>query len=136
VEQRRTIVGYTRVGARFAGSSFACGTNDAFGGHDDRGDDRLIARRTDCNLVEETPMLSNRLLPVLAVASLIGLAACGGEEAEEPDAQTTSEIVTQPGTEEVEVTVPTVDTAVVERSVDVDTSVDVDRDVDVTDVPG
>lgn len=67
-------------------------------------------------------MLKNRLLTALAVLGLFGFAACGGAE-EEPTLET-QEVITQPGTETVEVQVPTVDTSVVRTEVDIDTDVD------------
>lgn len=73
---------------------------------------------------------------LLASALVVGVAACaGGEEGAEDDVQVTEEIVTEPGTEEVEVEVPTVDTSVVRTEVDVDTTVDVDVDREVIEDP-
>lgn len=64
-------------------------------------------------------MRMHQHIRAMALFALVGAAACGGDEVE-PDDVTTREVITQPGTEVVEVTVPTVDTAVVERTVDVD----------------
>ncbi len=56
---------------------------------------------------------------------ILGLAACGGDRVE-GDAEVSREVITQPDTQMVEVQVPVVDTAVVERRVDIDTAVAVD----------
>ena len=67
--------------------------------------------------------IDQHIRAVALAALAAAAAACGGDEVE-PDDVTTREVITQPGTEVVEVTVPTVDTAVVERTVDVDVDVD------------
>ncbi len=72
------------------------------------------------NLHVEMKMLKNRVFPVLAMFSLVGFAACGGEAEVEPDAVVTDTLVT-PETRTVEVPVTVPDTAVVTRDVDVDT---------------
>jgi len=70
-------------------------------------------------------MLLNRsLLPVLAVS--FALAGCG-DGADDDMRTTDQEIITQPGTERVEIEVPTVDTMLIEREVDVDVDVDTTR---------
>lgn len=70
-------------------------------------------------------MNTNPVAIVAGLALLAGAAACGGgDEAE--SSTTTREVITQPGTEQVEVTVPTVDTAVVRRTVETEVDVDVD----------
>ena len=69
--------------------------------------------------------MMNRILPVMALAAGLGLAACSG--ADEADTSTTeTEIITEPGTETVEIEVPTTDSLMVERTVETDVDVDVD----------
>lgn len=70
-------------------------------------------------------MLVSRLSAAVAVAALVGLAACAAEE-ETPDAVLT-DTVTQPGVEMVPV--PVTDTAVVQTEISIDTMVEVDTAV-------
>ena len=76
-------------------------------------------------------MLKNRLLSIMAALALATFVGCA-DGADETMETTDTEIITQPGTETVEVTVPTTDTLMVERTVE--TNVDVD--VDTTEVEG
>ena len=71
--------------------------------------------------------MNRTILSTSGVLLLLGLAACGGDEVED-DAAVSREVITEQGTEtvEVEMQVPTVDTAIVERRVDIDTAVSVD----------
>lgn len=68
-------------------------------------------------------MLKNRLFSMLAIGALVGFAACGGEAEEGADVVTTDTLTT-PGTEMVEV--PTTDTSVVTTEISVDTAIDAD----------
>lgn len=70
-------------------------------------------------------MLTRRLVASLAIVGTMGLAACGGDAAED-DAMIMEDTITQQGVERVEVPVQTTDTAVVRTEVDIDTAVDVD----------
>lgn len=73
-------------------------------------------------------MAMHKTLTFAAALGLAGLAACGGDDA---DFETTDqEIVTQPGTETMEVEVPVQDTLLIERETDVDV------DVDTTEIDG
>lgn len=75
-------------------------------------------------------MTGKRLATLVTLPLLAAAAGCGGDEEPLDEAMTTREVITQPATKEVEVTVPTVDTAVVERTVERDV------DVDTIDEPG
>lgn len=71
-------------------------------------------------------MLRNRLTHLVAALALVGLAACDtGDQQTQVEADTT--MMTQPGTEEVEVQVPTEDTLMVERRVETEVDVDTTR---------
>lgn len=70
-------------------------------------------------------MLTRRLVASLAISGTIGLAACGGDAAED-DAMIMEDTITQQGVERVEVPVQTTDTAVVRTEIDIDTAIDVD----------
>lgn len=70
-------------------------------------------------------MLTRRLVASLAIVGMMGLAACGGDAAED-DAMIMEDTITQQGVERVEVPVQTTDTAVVRTEVDIDTAIDVD----------
>lgn len=70
-------------------------------------------------------MTTNRIFSLaagLAIATMVGCGGGGDESFETTD----TEIITEPGTEQVEVTVPTTDTLMVERTVETDVDVDVD----------
>lgn len=71
--------------------------------------------------------MNRTILSTTGVLVLLGLAACGGSDVDD-DAEVSREVITEQGTEtvEVEMQVPTVDTMVVERRVDIDTAVSVD----------
>lgn len=68
-------------------------------------------------------MRLKRLTPLAAAFAFAGLAACGGG-ADEGFETTEQEIVTEPGTETMEVQVPTEDTLLIERETQVDVDVD------------
>jgi hypothetical protein len=69
-------------------------------------------------------MAMNRIFSVAAAIAFAGLVGCDSGES---DFQTTDqEIITEPGTETVEVQVPTTDTMLIEREVETDIDVDVD----------
>ena len=69
-------------------------------------------------------MISRKKAFPLATAFLVaGLVACGGE-ADDTFETTDQEIITQPGTEEVQVEVPTTDSLLVERTTEIDVDVD------------
>lgn len=71
-------------------------------------------------------MLNYRSLRGLAVVALMGAAAaCGTDDTTETEA-VSREVITEPTTTEVEVQVPTEDTALVERRVEVERDVSVD----------
>jgi ABC-type glycerol-3-phosphate transport system substrate-binding protein len=69
-------------------------------------------------------MITKSLAALSTLAVLAASAACGGGDEPGDETSTTREVITQPGTKEVEVTVPTVDTAVVERTVETNVEVD------------
>lgn len=70
-------------------------------------------------------MLTRRLVATLAVFGIVGLAACGGDDVDDPDMMMQDTIM-QTDIEEVEVPVQTTDTSVVRTEVEIDTMVDVD----------
>ena len=68
-------------------------------------------------------MTMNRIFSVAAALSFATLVGCG--DGSDQDFETVDqEIITQPGTETVEIEVPTEDTMLIEREVDVDVNVD------------
>ena len=69
-------------------------------------------------------MTTNRIFSLAAGLAIATLVGCGGGD--EGMETTDTEIITEPGTEQVEVTVPTTDTMMVERTVETDVDVDVD----------
>lgn len=69
-------------------------------------------------------MRRNPLMTALALAAVATIAACDVQDEPEADAEVTEELRTEPATRTIEV--PTVDTSVVRRTVDVDTMVDLD----------
>lgn len=70
-------------------------------------------------------MTTNRFFSLAAGLAIATLVGCGGG-ADETMETTDTEIITQPGTEQVEVTVPTTDSLMVERTVETNVDVDVD----------
>jgi hypothetical protein len=71
----------------------------------------------------------NRIFSVAAAVALAAMVGC--DDGSDADVQTTDqEIITQPGTERVEIEVPTEDTMLIEREVEVDV------DVDTTEIDG
>lgn len=70
-------------------------------------------------------MTTNRIFSLAAGLAIATMVGCGGG-ADESFETTDTEIITEPGTEQVEVTVPTTDTMMVERTVETDVDVDVD----------
>ena len=70
-------------------------------------------------------MLKKKLVSMLSLLALAGLAACGGGDVENADEVLTDTITTQE-TEMVEVPVEVTDTAVVQTEISVDTAIDVD----------
>ncbi len=73
-------------------------------------------------------MIGKRILAIAAVLSIATLTGCG-DGSDQTIETTESEIITQPGTETVEVEIPTTDSLLVERTVETEIDVDVDTTV-------
>jgi hypothetical protein len=67
-------------------------------------------------------MAMNRIFSVAAAVAFAGLVGCDSGESEFQE--TDQEIITQPGTETIEIEVPTQDTMLIEREVETDIDVD------------
>lgn len=72
-------------------------------------------------------MTMNRVFSVAAAIALATFVGCDAGGEEDVIDTTETEIITEPATEQVEVTVPTTDTLMVERTTDVDVEVDTTR---------
>lgn len=70
-------------------------------------------------------MRTKRMMTAMAMFGVLGLAACGGEEADDAD-MIMQDTIMERDVETVEMPVETMDTSVVRTEVDVDTTVDVD----------
>lgn len=76
-------------------------------------------------------MLRNRLVHLVAGVAIVGLVGCGADDTD-TTVQADTTLVTQPGTETMEVQVPTEDTLLVEERVETE----IDRSVDTTRIEG
>ncbi|MEX2582401.1 MAG: hypothetical protein WD766_03965 [Gemmatimonadota bacterium] len=76
-------------------------------------------------------IVRNRIFSVAAAFAFAGLVGCGSGADQEFET-TDQEIITEPGTEQVEIEIPTEDTMLVEREVETE----IDVDVDTTEIEG